>query len=43
MDRLIVTSAKNKLATDILDNEPLAGNVFVYPLHGIKGIAESCY
>jgi len=29
MDRLIVTSAKHKLATDILDNEPLAGDVFV--------------
>lgn len=40
MDWLIVTTAKHSLAPERLLEEPQAGNVFVYQLHGIRGIEE---
>jgi sugar lactone lactonase YvrE len=40
MDWLIVTTAKHSLAPERLLEEPQAGNIFVYQLHGIRGIKE---
>jgi sugar lactone lactonase YvrE len=40
MDWLIVTTAKHSLAPERLLEEPQAGNIFVYQLHGISGINE---
>lgn len=41
LDWLIVTSAKTSLTAEQLKNEPLAGHVFVYQLHGVKGVEEN--
>lgn len=40
MDWLIVTTAKHSLAPARLTQEPQAGNIFVFQLHGIKGLPE---
>jgi L-arabinonolactonase len=40
MDWLIVTTARHSLASERLAAEPQAGNIFVYQLHGVTGIAE---
>ncbi|MBV1908436.1 MAG: SMP-30/gluconolactonase/LRE family protein [Kangiellaceae bacterium] len=43
MDWLIVTSAKQNLTNAQLQEESLAGAVFVYQLNGVKGLSESRY
>lgn len=43
MDWLIVTSAKHNLSCEQLNKEPLAGDVFIYQLHGVTGLPESLY
>jgi len=43
LDWLIVTSAQHQLTADELTREPQAGNVFVYQLYGISGMAENQY
>lgn len=40
MDWLIVTTARHSLAPERLAAEPQAGNIFIYQLLGIEGIAE---
>ncbi len=41
MDWLIITSAKQDLTPTELVEQPQAGNIFIYQLHGITGVAES--
>lgn len=41
MDWLIVTSAKQGLSATELQKQPQAGNVFIYQLQGISGLAET--
>lgn len=43
MDWLIVTSSKQSLCDEKIKSEPLAGYLFIYQLHGIKGITEPAY
>ncbi|MFT5277151.1 MAG: L-arabinonolactonase [Glaciecola sp.] len=40
MDLLIVTTARHSLSAERLPLEPQAGNIFVYQLYDIRGIAE---
>jgi len=40
LDWLIITTAKHNLSEKASANEPLAGDVFVYQLHNIKGLVE---
>ncbi|WP_206484422.1 SMP-30/gluconolactonase/LRE family protein [Thalassotalea sp. G2M2-11] len=40
LDWLIITTAKESLSDATITKEPYAGDVFVYQLHGVKGIAE---
>lgn len=41
LDWLIITTAKHTLSKKALIEQPLSGNVFIYQLHNIKGIAEA--
>jgi L-arabinonolactonase len=41
MDLLLITSSKLGLSEQQLALQPQAGNVFVYQLHGIQGVAEN--
>ncbi|MCG9696630.1 SMP-30/gluconolactonase/LRE family protein [Shewanella sp. Isolate11] len=43
LDWLIITSAKQTLSEQQLANEPQAGDLFIYQLHGIKGIKSTRY
>jgi len=43
LDLLIVTSAKQGLTAEQLQNQPYAGHVFIYQLMGIKGVAKTRY
>jgi hypothetical protein len=40
MDWLIITSAKHSLSAEQLSKESQAGDVFIYPLVGIKGLSS---
>ena len=40
LDWLIITSARHSLSQTILANEPLAGNVFIYQLNDVHGLAS---
>ena len=40
LDWLIVTTAQQDLSSEALSAQPLAGNVFIYQLTGVTGIAE---
>ena len=43
MDLLIITSAKQGLSKKEIHKEPLAGDLFIYQLNGIKGLPEDRY
>ena len=43
LDWLIITSAKHGLSKQQLPLEPQAGDLFIYQLHGIKGLAANRY
>ncbi|QBY04232.1 SMP-30/gluconolactonase/LRE family protein [Thalassotalea sp. HSM 43] len=41
LDLLVVTSARQGLSAEQIASQPKAGNLFIYQLHGIHGLAES--
>lgn len=43
MNWLMISTAKHDLSVEQLDEQPLAGDILVYSLHGVKGLAESQY
>ncbi len=43
MDWLIITSAKQGVDTAALAQDEQAGDVFIYQLHGVKGVIENQY
>ncbi len=43
LDWLIITTAKQGLSEQQLANEPQAGDLFIYQLNGVKGVASKRY